>query len=238
MNKKLIMISGVSGTGKSASLQNLRDPEGVMYLNCEAGKELPFPDKFNKYIITDPLQVPEAFDHAEGNKDIHTIVVDGTNFLMDMFESLYIVGSSNGMQGWQNYQQFFKNLMQQNVANSTKHVIFTAHTLAILNEQEMAMEVKIPIKGALKSSSIEAFFSTVVSTKAKALVDLSDYGSQYLNINEDDELIGLKYCFQTRLTKETINERIRSPISMFSIPETFIDNDVQQVMDILDDFYN
>ena len=231
------MISGVSGTGKSTSLMNLRNPKGVMYLNCEAGKDLPFPDEFRKYVITDPLQVPEAFVHAETKSDIHTIVVDGTNFLMDMFESIYIIGSSNTMQGWSNYAQYFKNLMQQNVAKSTKHVIFTAHTLAILNESDMAMEVKIPIKGALKNSSIESFFSTVISTKAKTLKDLSKYNSAYLNITPDDEILEMKYCFQTRLTKETINERIRTPIGMFSIPESFIDNDIQQVMDVMDVFY-
>ena len=45
--------------------------------------------------------------------------------------------------------------MQQQVAKSTKTIIFTAHTLAVLNEQEMVMEVRIPVKGALKNAGIE-----------------------------------------------------------------------------------
>ena len=35
VNDNLILISGPSATGKSASLRNLRDPEGVLYANCE-----------------------------------------------------------------------------------------------------------------------------------------------------------------------------------------------------------
>jgi len=35
MNDHLVLISGKSAGGKSASLMNLRNPEGVMYLNCE-----------------------------------------------------------------------------------------------------------------------------------------------------------------------------------------------------------
>ncbi len=40
-NDNLVLISGESGSGKSMCLRNLKDPEGVMYLNCEAGKKLP-----------------------------------------------------------------------------------------------------------------------------------------------------------------------------------------------------
>lgn len=37
INDQLVLIAGKSATGKSASLRNLREPESVMYLNCEAG---------------------------------------------------------------------------------------------------------------------------------------------------------------------------------------------------------
>ena len=41
VNDNLILISGVSTTGKSRSLKNLKPHERVMYLNCEAGKKFP-----------------------------------------------------------------------------------------------------------------------------------------------------------------------------------------------------
>ena len=132
----------------------LENPEGVMYLNCEAGKRLPFKAKFKQYIVTDPLQVIEAFDHAETDECIHTIVVDSLTYLLDMYESMYVLNSSNTMKSWSDFSQYFKVLMQQKVAGSTKRVIFTAHTSDTLNESEMATETKVPVKGSLKNNGI------------------------------------------------------------------------------------
>lgn len=97
INDHLVLLCGKSATGKSASLMNLKNPEGVMYLNCEAGKRLPFRAKFKQFVITDPLQVIEAFDHAETQDDIHTIVVDSLTYLLDMYESVYVLPSTNTM---------------------------------------------------------------------------------------------------------------------------------------------
>lgn len=132
----------------------LDKPEGVMYLNCEAGKKLPFKAKFKQYTITDPLQVQEAFEAAENMEGIHTIVVDSLTYLLDMYESVYVLKSSNTMQAWGQFSQYFKELMQQYVAKSTKNVIFIAHTSDTLNESEMIMETKVPVKGALKNNGI------------------------------------------------------------------------------------
>lgn len=97
VNDHLVLLCGKSATGKSASLMGLKNPEGVMYLNCEAGKRLPFNAKFKQFTITDPLQIFEAFTAAEGMSDVHTIVVDSLTYLMDMYESLYVVNSANTM---------------------------------------------------------------------------------------------------------------------------------------------
>jgi hypothetical protein len=75
----------------------LENPQGVMYLNTEAGKKLPFRSKFKQYVITDPHQVEEAFQVAETMPEIHTIVVDSLTYLMDMYESLFVINSTNTM---------------------------------------------------------------------------------------------------------------------------------------------
>lgn len=98
VNDHLVLLGGKSATGKSASLMKLKNPEGVMYLNCEAGKKLPFKAKFKQYTITDPLQINEAFEAAENMPDVHTIVVDSLTYLLDMYESVYVISSSNTMQ--------------------------------------------------------------------------------------------------------------------------------------------
>lgn len=238
MNDNLVLISGKSATGKSLSLRNLRLPEGVMYLNCENNKKLPFPAKFQQFTITDPLQIYEAFTHAETQPDVHTIIVDTLTYLMDMYESVYVLPSANTMQAWGEYAQYLKNLMAQYVAKSTKNVIFLAHTMDIMNESEMAMETLVKVKGSLMNQGIESFFSTVISTKKMPIKKLEVYNSDLLTYNEEEEMIGMKYVFQTKLTKETVNERIRSSLGLWTMKETFIDNDVQSVLDRLHTYYN
>ncbi len=48
INDHLVLICGESATGKSASLMNLENPEGVWYFNAESGKRLPFIPKTTK----------------------------------------------------------------------------------------------------------------------------------------------------------------------------------------------
>lgn len=236
-NDNLVLICGESSTGKSASLRNLENPEGVVYLNCESGKKTPFPNKFKNFTITDPYQVHQAFDELQNNDTVHTIVIDGLNYLMDMFESLYIIGSSDSRNGWSDYAQFFKTLMQEKVAKSNKNIIFTAHTRTIYNETSMAMETKVPIKGALANQGIESYFSSIVACKKVRLKDLEKYQSDLLHITEDEELLGFKYVFQTKLTADTVQERIRNPMGLFSNQETFIDNDAQLLLNRFHEYY-
>lgn len=237
VNDNLVLLCGKSATGKSASLMNLEKPEGVMYLNCEAGKKLPFRAKFKQFTITDPLQVYEAFEAAENMPEIHTIVIDSLTYLLDMYESVYVLTSTNGMQAWGQFAQYFKTLMQQHVAKSTKNVIFTAHTADTLNENEMVMETKVPVKGSLKSNGLESYFTVVISSKKVPLKTLKDYKSDLLTVTPEEEALGFKYVFQTKLTKETVNERLRGPLGLWDNKETFIDNNMQLVLNRLHEYY-
>ena len=237
MNQHLVLISGKSATGKSLSLRNIPKPEGVMYLNCENGKSLPFNSKFKEFVITDPFQIYEAFTKAEEMPEIHTIIVDSLTFMMDMFESVHVVGSFNTKGSCIFPDLKFKNLMNQYVAKSTKNVIFTAHTMDVMNEAEMVNETLIKVKGSLMNVGIEAMFTTVISTKKVPLKKLEGCASDLLNVTEEEELLGFKYVYQTKLTKETVNERIRSSIGMWDTKESFIDNDVAIVLQRLHEYY-
>ena len=148
INDQLVLIAGSSATGKSASLRDLANPEGVMYLGTEAGKRLPFKSKFKSLKVTDPHQVLQAFDQANAMDDVHTIIIDSLTFLMDMYESMYVLPSANTMKAWGDYAQFFKNMMQQKVASSTKTVIFTAHNKEELDEGIGAMAPQPPQAGS------------------------------------------------------------------------------------------
>jgi hypothetical protein len=238
VNDNLVLICGPSATGKSASLMNLDNPEGVLYLNCEAGKKLPFKAKFIQKTITDPQQIMEGLDWAETQPNIHTVVIDTLTYLLDMYESLYVLNSTNGMVAWGNFAQYFKNLMQQYVARSTKNIIFLAHTAHTHNEAEMIMETKVPVKGSLKNNGIESYFSLVIATKKVPLKSLKDYGSPLLVITPEEEALGFKYVFQTKLTKDTVNERLRGPLGLFTTKETFIDNNAQSILNRLHEYYD
>lgn len=237
INDHLALIVGKSASGKSASLMGLKNPEGVLYLNCEAGKRLPFPAKFIQKTVTDPLQIFEAFTWAETQPTVHTIVIDTLTYLLDMYESLYVLNSQNTMKAWGDFAQYFKELMQQYVAKSTKNVIFLAHTADSLNESEMAVETKVPVKGSLKNNGIESYFSVVIATKKVPLKVLKDYKSDLLNITPEEEALGYKHVYQTRLTRDTVTERLRGPMGLFSTPETFIDNNLQLVLERLAKYY-
>ena len=235
VNDKLVLFCGESATGKSACLRNLRK---VLYLNCESGKKLPFkPQQFLEKTITDPYQVYEGFQWAESQPEIETIVVDGLNYLMDMFESVHVLPSTNTMKAWGDYSQFFRNLMQQYVAKSSKNIIFTAHTRTIYNETSMAMETKVPVKGALANTGIESYFSCIVSAKRMKLKDLEAYPNDLLKVTPREEALGFKYVFQTQITKDTVQERMRSPMGLFTDAETFIDNDAALVLKRLNEYY-
>lgn len=238
-NDQLVLICGASASGKSASLRNIRNQEKWLYMNTEAGKRLPFKNKFRSARVDDPMQVLEAFDYAIAHKDdVDGIIVDSLTFLMEMYESKYVLTSANTMRSWSDFQQYFKTLMQDKVIKFGKPVIFTAHTLKTLNENTGEYEVSVPIKGALKNNGVEAYFSCVVAAKKLPLKELVDYENDMLRITEEDKLVNYKHVFQTKITKTTTGERIRSPMGLFSREETYIDNDVQILLDHLNTFYS
>lgn len=234
-NKHVALICGASKAGKSTSLRNL---ENVLYANCEAGKQLPFKaNNFKEIIITDPLQMTEFLSHYEDTDGYSMSVIDGLNYLMNMYESNHVRNSANTMSAWGDYAEYFKELMQQQVAALTKPIIFTAHVETIYNESSMEMETKVPVKGSTKSIGIESFFTTVVMAKKVKIADLEEYKNGLLNITDRDKKVGYKHVFQTMVTADTVNTRISTPMGMFSDSETYIDNDVSLLLQRMNEYY-
>jgi hypothetical protein len=237
MNNNLILLTGKSSTGKSASLRNLLDPENVAYMCCENNKALPFASKFKSITIEDPYTVHRSFEELAKLPQIHTVVIDTLTFLMDLVESQVVETAEDGFEGWKLYAGFFKKLMQTYVTTSDKNIIITAHTANTYNESELIAETRVKVKGQLMDRGIESFFTNVISTKIKSITELANYQNDLLTITPKEEILGYKYVFQTQLTKDTINERIRGPLDLWSTEETFIDNDVQLVLNRLHEHY-
>ena len=99
------------------------------------------------------------------------------------------------------------------------------------------METKVPVKGSLKNNGIESYFTVVIASKKVPLKVLANYKSDLLTITPEEEALGFKYVFQTKITKDTVNERLRGPLGLFDTKETFIDNNLQLVLNRLQDYY-
>ena len=107
MSKRVALICGFPARGKSTSL---KDMDNVLHINCEgSAKELSFSLKgkkaFKTLTLSSPAQLPEAFAWIENQPDYHTMVIDGLNFLMDMFESQNIYQSADSRAAWGDYAQ-------------------------------------------------------------------------------------------------------------------------------------
>ena len=99
------------------------------------------------------------------------------------------------------------------------------------------METMVKVKGSLMNQGIEAYFCNVIAAKKVPLKKLDSYPNTMLTVTPEEEALGFKYVYQTKLTKETVNERIRGPLGLWKTTETFIDNDAQVLLDHLHQYY-
>lgn len=237
-NHNYVLICGESATGKSTSLRNIENPEGVLYLNCEVNKSLPFRSKFKEITIVDPMQVYQAFTQAESREDIHTIVIDSLTFLMSMFETVYINNAKDTRAAWGNYQKFFKELMYNYIAKSSKRIVVLAHTSDTIDMDRGVMITQVPVKGALKELSIEAFFSIIVVSKKVTIQELDQQEeSGLLHISDKERALGYKYVFQVNPTQKTSHYRVRGPIGLFDDNIVYMDNDAEKLLSIISAYY-
>ena len=72
VNDNVVLIGGESATGKSASLRNI-DNERVLYVNCEAGKKLPFKAKCQQVVLTDPRDIFDLIEEVNESDDIDVV---------------------------------------------------------------------------------------------------------------------------------------------------------------------
>lgn len=243
-----VLVAGVSASGKSMSLQNLSkdNPKAVAYISCEAGKSTPFPnnfltmkdDKGNVKGISHPEEVVQFFKAVEQMDTIEYCVLDGFNYLCEMFESVVIKNMSNTMQGWALYGDFIRNFMQQVVGTSKKKWIIIAHNNVELTPQG-DYRYYVPVKGSVAKIGLESYFNVVVYAQRMKIDKLKelDYNPELLHFTARDERLGFKHTFQVQPTKDVAEGRIRDLAGMWAENEIFIDNDAQLLMDHLSDYY-
>ena len=89
----------------------------------------------------------------------------------------------------------------------------------------------------LYEQECESYFTVVIASKKVPLKTLKDYQSNLLTITPEEEALGFKYVFQCKITKDSVNERLRGPLGLFDTKETFIDNNLQLVLNRLKEYY-
>ena len=66
---------------------------------------------------------------------------------------------------------------------------------------------------------------------------LEGFENDLLHITDEEREDGFKYVFVTRVTKESVGEKMRSAIGLWSRKELYIDNDLNQVFERLKQYY-
>ena len=239
-NKNMVLVMGRPNTGKSTSLMGLHNQSKMAYLNADL-KELPFRSKFAANVeISDPLDVCAFIDEIESNPDLEGGVLDTITFLMSTYERLYVTplaGTKQGQAAWGNYGNFYRDMIHR-MKSGTKDYAVLAHSSTDLNEEAGMMDTFVPIKGAVGKTGVEADFTTILSTKQMPLRKLEGYANDLLHITDEEKEDGFKFVFVTRITKDSVGEKMRSAMGLWERNELYIDNDLNQVFNRLKTYYS
>lgn len=235
-NKNIVLVMGKPNTGKSTALMNLKNQDKMVYLNTDL-KELPFRDRFLKNVeVADALDVLGFIQDIEQSGPVEGAVLDTLTFLMSMYERQYVVGAANGQKAWGDYGNFYRDFIHA-IKAGTKDYAILAHEDSFLNEQTAQMESRVPIKGSVGKTGVEADFTTILSTKQMPIKKLEGHENDLLHITDEEREDGYKHVFVTRVTKDTVGEKMRSAIGLWSRKELYIDNDLDQVFARLREYY-
>lgn len=235
-NKNIVLIMGPPNTGKSTSLMRLANQDKMVYLNADL-KELPFKSRFLKNVeLADAMDVLPFVAEIEKQEAVDGAVLDTITFLMAMYERQYVINSANTQKAWGDYATFYKEFIHA-IKAGTKDYAILAHQDTQLNEQSMQMESRVPVKGSVGRIGVEADFTTILSTKQMPVKKLQGFENDLLHITDEEKEDGFKYVFVTRVTKETVGEKMRSAIGLWDRKELYIDNDLNQVFNRLKEYY-
>lgn len=223
MSSKLIAIVGPSGSGKSTSIKSL-DPKETFIINV-ARKELPFrgaekmynKDKKN-YMEVDDLQQITALLGTINEKAPHikNIIMDDAIYTM----SFLMMKKANEV-GYAKFTNLAKDVTSmlttaRRLRDDLK-VFYLTHSENVEDEGRIVGQ-KIKTIGKMLDNQVvlEGLFTIAL----------------YTHIDEDKEG-NATYHFVTNRWK---NYPAKSPMGMFE--ETLIDNDLQNVVNIIDSYYN
>ena len=225
-NRKVVLLGGPPGTGKTASLWDLIEKHGerLAYINLD-GKTagLPFDQsKVNEFITpADSLEVNPGARYLEDRDDIDWVVVDTLSFWFDQIEKQHVIFSDDSRGNWGKvYATEIQSLLHFANNVSKKNWVFLTHTATDEEAVNFVKHTKATVKGATGKRGLEAYFDVVIFTNV------------YETGNEENPL---GYGLQVKKTRDTLGFSVRSPMGMFPTP--FLkSNNILRVFKYMDEY--
>lgn len=234
-NNHIVLVMGKPNTGKSYSLRNLPNQEEYVYLNTDL-KDIPFKHGFHDRYISDPMEIFGYIQEIEEASQIKGAVLDTVSFLMDQVEQQYINTAANTQKAWGEYAAYYKKLIHL-IKSGTKNYAILAHAKDVMNESDMVLECKVPIKGSVGATGVEADFTTILGSRALSIKEAKKWENELLKVTPEEEEDGVKFVFQTRIDKDTLGHKYRSQLGLWKREEKYIDNDLNKVFTRLQEYY-
>ena len=237
----VLLVLGKPSTGKSKSLEHFRNPKEVGYLNCDR-KVLPFSSKKVKFLanitVHDPEDILDYIDIFEDKDELKIGVIDTITDLMKEYKIRYVDDAADTRAAWGNYQKFYNKIISR-IKSSSKTWVILAHVHHSYDESKEEDVSNMVIQGGAGKSPISDY-TVVVEADSKALTKkMEKIDTDLFSISETERLKGIKYYFITTRTKADPATLARSSDDMWKLPEeVYIDNNVQNVLDVMEDFYS
>lgn len=212
-----ILIVGQTGSGKSTSLRNLpRDKTAI--LNAEL-KPLPF--KKAKFALDGNIKsvnnLVVAMSAAEKDKKIEYVVLDSMTMYADGPVNKQFINGADGYEGWKNYKNHIVEIIER-MKNSSKRYI----VIALEERAEDINKIGIcsaKLQGSLKGGGLESHFTIVFRS---------------MKIDDIESKNGVSYKFATN---QIPGEKITAKTPMEMFEDLYIDNDVVEIYNKIDEYY-
>ena len=236
MSNRTVLIVGLPNSGKTASLRNLPMKE-VAYLNTDLS-DLTFEgsEGINDIKVKKIEKLSAYIKKCGASDNINYVVLDTLTSMMGMYERQIVLKADvkKTMQAWGAYGAFYGDITQE-IKALNKTTIVLSHLHHSYDEALMEVVAKIPIKGAVSKVGAERDFSIIVEARFVSTKDLVGHENEHLVITEDEEWAGRKRVFQTLPHKES-GLLCRTPMGMFGRKTLYIDNDINLLLKIMDDY--
>jgi hypothetical protein len=236
-NQHIVLVVGKPGDGKTHSLRYIDDPKSLALFNCDR-KATPYKNKFALDLdVQEPKDMLAYIDQCEDKDNIKTIVIDTITYLMRTFKVRHIDESSDSRASWGDYQKFYNKLMDKIKSGSKNYVVF-AHIADVYSEENECTSSEVVLQGAIGKLGITGDYTTVVESISKPINKrLMRMQNDLMTITPQQENLGVKYLFLTRRMKGHFSSLARSASDLWEDDELYIDNDIQNVLNKLNEYY-